>query len=73
MALLLALSLAGCARKHAAKPEAQSAESQGADLQPATSKNPYHDVMPQKIKDQVETIQKQEEDRNDRRIEQMKQ
>ncbi len=55
--LLLALALSGCPEKPRA---------------PEENSNPYHNVTPQKMKDKVEAIQKQEDERNDKRLEEMK-
>ena len=64
--LLIALSLGACAKKKPAAPPPEPA------AQENKNQNPYHDVRPQKVKADVEAIQKAEEDRNDKRIEQMK-
>jgi hypothetical protein len=55
--LVAVLLLAGCPPK---KKEA------GENL------NPYHDVTPQKIKQKVEQIQQQEDERNEKKLEEMK-
>jgi len=34
--------------------------------------NPYHDVTPQKVKQKVEQIQQQEDERNDKKLEELK-
>ena len=36
------------------------------------SRNPYHDVMPEKVKKQVEETQKKEDERNDKLLENAK-
>ena len=54
--LVLLLALSGCPRERP-KPE---------------NLNPYHDVAPPKIKQQVEQIQQKEDERNDRRVEELK-
>jgi hypothetical protein len=36
------------------------------------TENPYKNVAPPKVKKQVEQIQQQEDERNDKRLEQMK-
>jgi hypothetical protein len=36
------------------------------------NKNPYHNVTPQKVKQQVEKIQANEEQRNERKLDEMK-
>ncbi len=40
--------------------------------EPSPSRNPYHDVMPAKVKQQVEETQKKEEERNDKMLENAK-
>ncbi len=61
MVLVLLLMSAGCSKKAPPKVELKQENS-----------NPFKDVTPKKVGDQVETIQKEEEERNDKRIEQMK-
>ena len=46
----------------------------GCPKEPAKQENlnPYHDVAPQKVKQQVEQTLRQEDERNDKRMEEMK-
>ena len=39
---------------------------------PEPSRNPYHDVMPEKVKQKVEDTQKKEDERNDKVLENAK-
>ena len=40
--------------------------------EPAPNRNPYHDVMPDKVKQKVEDTQKKEDERNDKVLENAK-
>jgi len=59
--VLSALLIALCGCK--AKPRATD---------PEPSRNPYHEVMPDKVKQKVEDTQKQEDERNDKLLENAK-
>ena len=57
--LFLSFALAGCK----SKPKAAA---------PEPDRNPYREVMPEKVKQQVEDVQKKEEQRDDKLIENAK-
>lgn len=60
LALVLGLALAGCKTR----PRAAAA--------PEPDRNPYRDVMPEKVKQKVEDAQKKEEQRDDKLLENAK-
>jgi hypothetical protein len=58
--IAFAIGLFGCKQKPAAPPP------------PEPNRNPYHDVMPDKVKQKVEDTQKKEDERNDKVLENAK-
>lgn len=58
--LALVVGLGACKSKPRAEPE------------PEPSKNPYHNVMPDKLKKQVEDTQKKEDEKSDKVLENAK-
>lgn len=55
--LLVAVTMCGCPRKQPANEE---------------NRDPYRNVTPQKVKEQVEKIEQHEDERNERRLQEMK-